>query len=316
MRVPRLSPRDYRRITSAALALLAFIIVSGAAVRLTGSGLGCSDWPNCEPGRFVAPLELNPMVEFVNRMVTGLVSAVVIVAVLGAFRRDPFRRDLAWLAAGLVAGVLGQIVLGGLTVLFELRPPFVMGHFLLSTVILWNAIVLHHRAGAPEGPGETVGPPAAVRVGQGVFVLTWWVVLTGTVVTAAGPHGGDESAERLSWPLPDVTRVHGSSVVVLVALVALLLVILFRSGAPAGPWRAAWVLVAALVAQAVVGYTQYFTALPPVLVGVHVAGAVVVFTASTRLQLSFAEHREDAHAADPGERRPAGEQVGAAPVTL
>lgn len=300
----------------AALALLAFIIVSGAAVRLTGSGLGCSDWPNCEPGRFVAPLEFNPMVEYVNRMVTGLVSAAVIVAVLGAFRREPFRRDLAWLAAGLVAGVVGQIVLGGLTVLFELRPPFVMGHFLLSTVILWNAIVLHHRAGTPEGPGVTVVPPAAVRVGRGVFVLTWWVVLTGTVVTAAGPHGGDESAERLSWPLPDVTRLHGSSVVVLVALVVLLLVILFRSGAPARPWRAAWFLVAALVAQGVVGYTQYFTALPPLLVGVHVAGAVLVFTASTRLQLSFAEHHEGAIDADRSAPTPPAEKVGATSVTL
>lgn len=285
----RLSPRGYRRITFGALVLLAFIIVSGAAVRLTGSGLGCSDWPNCEPGRLVAPRGFHPWVEFGNRLVTGAVSITVIVAVLGAFFREPFRRDLAWLAAGLVAGVVGQIVLGGLTVLFELRPPFVIAHFLLSTLILWDVLVLHHRAGTRDGPGVRVGTRTTRRLARAVFALTWWVVLTGTVVTAAGPHGGDERAQRLSWPMPDAARLHGSSVTALVGLVVLLLVLLSRSGAPAGPWRAAWWLVAALVGQAAVGYTQYFTELPPLLVGMHVAGAVLVFSAATHLLLSFVE---------------------------
>jgi cytochrome c oxidase assembly protein subunit 15 len=145
VRLPRLSPRAYQRITIVALVALVFIIVTGAAVRLTGSGLGCSDWPTCEENSLVAPLEYHAMIEFVNRLITGLVSAAVIVAVLGSLIRQPRRRDLTWWALGLVAGVIGQIVLGGLTVLFELRPPFVIAHFVLSMVLVWNAVVLHQR---------------------------------------------------------------------------------------------------------------------------------------------------------------------------
>ena len=128
-----LSPRAYRRVTLAALLALAFIIVTGGAVRLTGSGLGCPTWTSCEEGSLV-PVDASSthaMIEFVNRTITGLVSVAVMLAVLGSLFRRPRRRDLTLLSLGLVAGVLGQIVLGGLTVLFELAPPFVMGHFLL-----------------------------------------------------------------------------------------------------------------------------------------------------------------------------------------
>ncbi|MDP1804751.1 MAG: COX15/CtaA family protein, partial [Acidimicrobiales bacterium] len=145
MRVPTLSPPAYRRVTLFALLALAFIVVTGGAVRLTGSGLGCPDWPTCAENRVVAPWEYHAMVEFVNRTITGLVSMAVMLAVLGSLVRRPRRRDLLWLSVGLVAGVLGQIVLGGLTVLFHLTPGFVMAHFLLSMVLIANAVVLHHR---------------------------------------------------------------------------------------------------------------------------------------------------------------------------
>src|SRR5439155_10696828 len=120
VRLPRLSPSGYRRVTLVAVGALAFIIVTGGAVRLTGSGLGCPDWPTCEQHRLVAPAEYHAMVEFVNRVVTGIVSVAVILAVLGSLLRRPRRRDLVWLSAALAAGVVGQIVLGGLTVLFHL----------------------------------------------------------------------------------------------------------------------------------------------------------------------------------------------------
>ena len=154
MRLPRLSPSAYQRITLVATILLAIIIVTGGAVRLTGSGLGCPEWPSCEPGSLTPheASDVNAMVEFVNRMFTGLVSIAVIVAVLGSFLREPRRRDLVWLSLGLVAGVFAQAVLGGLTVLFELQPPFVMAHFLVSLVLLANALVLYRRAGSPMLP--------------------------------------------------------------------------------------------------------------------------------------------------------------------
>ena len=151
LRLPRLSPTAYRRITFVAAVLLAVIIVTGGAVRLTGSGLGCPAWPNCDAGHLTprSASDVNAMVEFLNRVFTGSVSIAVGIAVIGALLRIPRRRDLIWLSLGLVAGFFAQAVLGGLTVLFQLQPQFVMAHFLLSLALLANAIVLHHRAGQP-----------------------------------------------------------------------------------------------------------------------------------------------------------------------
>jgi heme a synthase len=289
MSLPRLSPTAYRRVTLAALLSLAFIIVTGAAVRLTGSGLGCPDWPTCDEGRVVAPLEYHAMVEFVNRTVTGFVSLAVMIAVLGALVRVPRRRDLTWLSLGLVAGVIGQIVLGGLTVLFHLAPPLVMGHFLLSMVLLLNAVVLHHRAGEPDDGGR---PVALVADGPLTLARMAWmaaavVVFTGTIVTAAGPHGGDEDVERLDVFLPDAARVHGISVIVLLALVLGSLWLLRRQQAPAAVVRRGLVLLGVLLAQGAVGYIQYFTGVPVLLVAVHIVGAVAVWTAVIRFNLGL-----------------------------
>jgi len=172
-----LSPEAYRRITLLAAILLAIIIVTGGAVRLTDSGLGCPSWPNCEAGRLTphSASDYNAMVEFVNRMFTGLVSIAVIVAVLGSLVRTPRRRDLVWLSCGLVLGVFAQAVLGGLTVLFELKPGFVMAHFLVSIVLLTNAVVLYHRAGiaddAMERPSVRLVSDRIVALGRGLLVI-------------------------------------------------------------------------------------------------------------------------------------------------
>lgn len=299
-----LDPSAYRRVTLVAVLALAFIIVTGGAVRLTGSGLGCPDWPTCDGDRIVAPLETHAMVEFVNRTVTGLVSLAVIVAVLGSLRRSPYRRDLVWLSAGLVAGVVGQIVLGGLTVLFDLAPPLVMGHFLLSIAILADALVLHWRAGQPDGvPRRPLVAPALRRLGRLVTAATALVVLLGTVVTAAGPHAGDEDVPRLGVSVHRAAQVHGFSVVVLLALAATLAVLLRRARAPRAVQRRAGILLGVLVAQGAVGYVQYFTGVPVVLVGVHIAGAVAVWSAVVRFQLGLtgpeaAHRRADAAASD------------------
>ena len=234
MRLPRrsLTPETYRRLTLLALLSVAAIIVTGAAVRLTGSGLGCSDWPKCTERSFHSEWQFNAMVEFGNRLFTLVVSVAVILAVLGAHARVPRRRDLLWLAWGLVAGIVGQIVLGGLVVLFELKPPLVMGHFLLSMLLLLDAIVLHHRAGRPAGRRRPAVDGRILLLTRVLFAWTAVVVLTGTVVTAAGPNAGDEHVERLSWPLPDVTRLHSSFVLALVALTALFLVEIHRRPVP------------------------------------------------------------------------------------
>ena len=299
-----LSPAAYRRVTLVALLALAFIIVTGGAVRLTGSGLGCPDWPNCDRGRLVAPLEKHAMVEFVNRTVTGLVSMAVIVAVLGSLRRTPRRRDLVWLSLGLVGGVVGQIVLGGLTVLFDLAPPLVMGHFLLSIVILADALVLHWRAGQPDGALPHPLVPSELRLlARLVTATAALVIFLGTVVTAAGPHGGDEETPRLDVPLHRAAQIHGLAVVLLLTLVVTLLVLLRRAGAPTGVRRRGLLLLAVLVAQGAVGYAQYFTGVPVLLVGIHIAGAVAVWSAVVRFQLGLVTRGEADETATPAPGR-------------
>ena len=273
---PRVSPATYRKITVGALALLTLIIVSGGAVRLTGSGLGCSDWPACENDQLVAPLETHAMIEFINRLITGLVSAIVIAAVLGSHWRVPRRADLVWLSWGLVAGVLAQIVLGGLVVLYELPPALVIGHFLLSMVLLWNAVVLLWRA---SDEGEHRGEPR-VRphwVGNAVVALTSVVIVTGTIVTGAGPHGGDEDAERIDVAVRDVAQIHGSTVVALLVVLAGLVWWLWHRRAPDRVQMWGRIVLGVALAQGLVGYVQYFTGVPVLLVGAHIAGAALLW---------------------------------------
>jgi cytochrome c oxidase assembly protein subunit 15 len=297
MRTFRLSPWAYRRIALLALLALTFIIVTGGAVRLTGSGLGCPDWPACADGRIVAERSFHPMVEFVNRVITGIVSFAVILAVLGSVIRRPRRRDLILLSTGLVLGIVGQIVLGGETVKHDLAPPYVMGHFLLSLLLVWDATVLHHRAGEDDGPAgglrgrpgaaRPVVPPDLVALARLIVVSAALAIFIGTVVTGAGPHAGDPTARRLDLDVADVARFHGISVMLLLAITVVTLWRLRRVGAPRDAVRRGDVLLATLVAQAAVGYTQYFTGVPPLLVGIHIAGATAVWVAALRFNLGL-----------------------------
>ena len=291
MRTFRLSPWAYRRITLVALLALAFIIVTGGAVRLTGSGLGCPDWPACADGRVVAERSFHPMVEFVNRVITGIVSLAVILAVLGSVIRRPRRRDLIVLSTGLVLGIVAQIVLGGETIKHDLAPPYVMGHFLLSLLLVWDAVVLHHRAGEEDGPHRgprrPVVPPELLALARLIVVSAALAIFLGTVVTGAGPHAGDPTARRLDLDVADVARFHGISVMFLLALTVVTLWRLRRVGAPPDAVRRGDVLLATLVAQAGVGYTQYFAGVPPLLVGIHIAGATAVWVAALQFNLGL-----------------------------
>jgi heme a synthase len=300
MRVPRLSPAQYRRVTVVAALLLAAIIVTGSAVRLTGSGLGCPDWPNCEPGRLTpySANDFHAMVEFVNRMVTGLVSLAVVVAVLGSLVRTPRRRDLVLLSLGLVAGVIVQIVLGKLVVEKLLSPTWVMSHFLVSMVLLANALVLCRRAAQPDEAMRRVPvpivSPSIVWMSRVLVLAAAVVVVTGTVVTGSGPHSGDvpgtaQRATRLDLYIPDVVRIHGASAMVLLALVLVTLLLVYRTGSPPDVVRRLGVLLVALVAQAGVGYAQYFNDIPALLVGIHVAGATALWAATVWFALGVSE---------------------------
>jgi cytochrome c oxidase assembly protein subunit 15 len=287
MRAPDLSPRAYRRLTASIVALLGVIIVTGAAVRLTSSGLGCTDWPNCNADSFVSIDNHHEAIEQVNRLLSGLIGIPIVAALVGAYGRRPRRRDLIVLTWVLFGLFLGQAVLGGITVLLELAWVSVMGHFLLAIALVGLALTLHRWAAEPPGRVEYLVSPASRRAARAVYALTIWVLMAGTLVTAAGPHGGDRDAKRLGWDIPDVARLHGTSVVVLVAATLVMGSMFWRERAPVRVIRATAVLIATMCVQAVIGYVQYFNEIPALLVGFHVAGAVLVYAAVHQLQLEL-----------------------------
>lgn len=294
---PSVSPTTYRRITRAALASLVFIVVTGAAVRLTGSGLGCSSWPGCEPGELVPrdSTSIHPWIEFANRLITGLVSVTVALAVLGSLRRTPRRRDLTWLSWGLVAGVVAQVLLGAVVVRLHVHPVTVQGHFLLSAVLVANAVVLHHRAGRPDGPDrapEPVAPmagPTVLRWARAATALAAAVMLAGTLVTGSGPHAGDADAERLGLSVRGVAMAHSAVTWVFLAAVVALVLRMRREMVLGVAMERATSLLTVVVLQGGVGYLQYFTGVPELLVGLHVLGSMLVWIAVLRLLLTLAE---------------------------
>ena len=298
-----LTPDGYRRICGIALLLLTGIVVSGAAVRLSGSGLGCSDWPTCEQDQFIPEANLHGWIEFGNRLVTGLVSLAVVAAVLGSLARRPKRRDLLRWSWGLVAGVVGQVVLGGIVVLNHLNPWLVLGHFALSMVLVWNAVVLHHLAGDHDRP-KFVAPPILRHLSGWLSGLAMVVLATGTLVTGSGPHTGsrDEPVPRLPFTVREVAQVHGSSVVVLILLAGAIFLSARRHGDNPTLSRAVNWLIIIVAAQATVGWTQYFTGVPAVLVGLHVAGATALWMTVVRLRLVVTDSRGPCATA--GTRRP------------
>jgi cytochrome c oxidase assembly protein subunit 15 len=270
-----------------ALVLLCTIVVTGAAVRLTGSGLGCSDWPQCNSERFIDVSTGHGAIEQVNRLFTGLVAAGVIAAVLAARRRSPYRRDLVVLSWGLVIGVLAQVVLGGVVVLTGLHPLANMGHFALSMVLVANALVLVRRSAQPDdGLRVRTVDPTQHRLIRLVVILGTAAVVTGTVVTGTGPHAGDEEAPRLGFDISHVARIHGITVIATLVACLVLAVSLRRNLVHKAPMTALEGLIAIGFIQAAIGYVQYFNGVPALLVGFHIAGATLFFLALVNLWTS------------------------------
>ena len=277
----RVSPRAFLRVTQVTVVVVVLNIVTGAAVRLTDSGLGCPDWPTCSQHRLTPPLSFHPAVEFGNRLVVVVLCVAAAVALVAALRREPRRRDLVWLSAGLLGGVLAEAVLGAVVVYTKLNPYVVMTHFMVGMALLTDAVVLALRARQEERPWEPVSKVSRRerRVSQALVGLLALAVVAGTATTAAGPHAGGKGAKRLPVALADMARVHSGIVIVLVALTLVLLYLLDRTGAPASVLDRARVLLAVMVLQGAIGYTQYFSHLPALLVGVHVFGATAVWVA-------------------------------------
>jgi cytochrome c oxidase assembly protein subunit 15 len=291
-RLPRISNQTFTKFALGSFIGMILIVITGAAVRLTGSGLGCPDWPSCYKHRLTASTSLHPLIEFSNRMVTIFLVVVFIATVVAAYLRASKRRDLIVLSWILVIGVFGQAVLGGIIVYTKLNPYLVMTHMWLSLAMLVVAIVLHHRSRYDYSPGARaeVASAATRKVAwflDGVFTL---VIIAGTAATGAGPHAGGNHgqlvAKRLPVALRDIVMVHSALAVGFVGLVLGVFLVLEGIGAPGRLRGGARRLLIVAVAQGIIGFVQYAAHLPAWLVEIHVLGAVSLTIGVVSFQLA------------------------------
>ena len=280
------------------------IVVTGGWVRLTGSGLGCPEWPECVPGSYIPTSEqqegLRAAIEFGNRLLSFVVGAAALATLVLVLRHR--RRLWPW-AAAILGGTLLQGVIGGITVRTGLHPATVAGHFWVSAVLVAVSTVLLVRAHEPDGPAVPVVPRAVRGLGLGVAAVGALAVLLGTVVTGTGPHSGDaDTPIRFPLDFETVARTHAESVVLFVGLLLGLLVCLHVTGAPASLRRRGAVLLAVTLAQGGAGYLQYFTGLPRPLVSLHMLGACLLVVALTWFVLGTRERRPTAAPPRPDRR--------------
>jgi cytochrome c oxidase assembly protein subunit 15 len=279
------TPTQFRQASYVALGALTLIVFTGAAVRLTDSGLGCENWPKCG-GTPLPPLSYHALVEFGNRAVSGLVGAITVVLVGLALLRRPFRRDLLWLALLLPLGVVAQAVLGGFTVLNHLAPGFVMAHFGLSLLIIVAAVALAWRSTFEPGARPRSDDRVSVWSIRALVPLGALTIFAGTAATAAGPHSGGftgqvvhrlhfKGANTLSW------TIHQHATIAALFGVAVIAVWLLqrRRGASGRTLEPLTVLGVLMAAQGLVGSVQYELKLPAEIVWVHVMLATFTWLA-------------------------------------
>ena len=279
-----LATRVLAPATGFLLFLQAALVVTGGAVRLTGSGLGCPTWPECTPGSYTpvphqAEEALHVWIEFANRLLT-FVLVIAAVVVLAAVLRTG-RKDLRGLALGQFLGIFGQGVLGGITVLTDLHPLPVAGHLILSIILIAGATSLRAQRFAPkvaEKPASLTKKIASVHV-----ITTFAVIVLGTLVTGSGPHAGDEKARRFGFDIQTVAWIHADVVIFLLGTTFAFFV---ATGTSAATKRRLKIFTVIALAQGAIGYIQYFTGIPEVLVAAHLLGATLVWIAAWRVWLS------------------------------
>jgi cytochrome c oxidase assembly protein subunit 15 len=278
-RLPKITPERYALIARVALVMLTLIVLTGAAVRVTGSGLGCPTWPRCTDTSLYTKLTTHGVIEFGNRLLTFFVGFAAIAAFAASWLREPRRRDLIWLSLLLPLGVVSQAVLGGFTVLYDLAPGFVMSHYLLSMLILVACVALDWRAHHDAADGARApGDRLLVRSVWGLVGLGAVTIFAGTAATAAGPHAGGAGTgdviKRLDFKGAETLRFvieqHARLATLLGVAAVALWFLARRRGAPPQQRRALTVLCLLLAAQGVIGGLQYELELPAEIVWVHV----------------------------------------------
>ncbi|MGN6686063.1 MAG: COX15/CtaA family protein [Actinomycetales bacterium] len=286
------------RLAVASVVINVCIVVTGGAVRLTGSGLGCPTWPRCTDDSFTntPAYGIHGYIEFGNRLFNGVLVAIalatLVAAVLARDETGHRRRDPLLLSIALLLGIPAQAVIGGITVLTQLNPWVVMLHFLCSTVLVGLAAVLVRRTREGDAPPRRVGHPAMRPLALGALALSAGVLYLGAVVTGSGPHAGDAHAHRTGLDVAAMSQLHADAVLLLVGLSIAALVLARFPYAGSQPdevarlRRAAGTVVAVEVAQGALGYLQYFTGVPPLLVALHMLGACLLVVAVVTLVLA------------------------------
>lgn len=286
----RSTTRLQRSLAWTMLVAQSVLVFTGALVRLTGSGLGCAEWPTCNDGNLtpVGELSMHSAIEFGNRLLGVALAVVGVLTILLLWRSRRARPDLFWFAVGLTAIVPVQAVLGGISVLTELNPWIVAGHLVPSLLAVAASALFVRRAYDSGLPAEPAGTRAQRILAWTAYVCVWITVVMGMLVTGAGPHAGDEASARNGLDTLLMARLHAAPVYVLCAALLGLLVLNRRQAAddPAEARRALAPLLVTIVvvlAQGVVGYVQFFTGVPWMLVSVHIVGICLVLAASTAM---------------------------------
>ncbi len=300
----RITGPVFRWFAFAAFLSMIVIVLSGAAVRLTGSGLGCPDWPTCFHHRLTGSWSIHPLIEYANRVVTILLVCVTALTFIAALLREVRRRDLVVLSGLLVLGVVADAVLGAFVVYSKLNPWLVALHMLLSLSMVVVGAVLYHRSKYVYGPGtrSDVRDPHFRLIARLLWIPFVVLLATGTMTTGSGPHAGSSQgqlvAKRLPFALSSAAWVHSLTAVLFVGLVTGLVFAIWKSNAPAALQLGVRRLVIISLVQAAIGATQYLTHLPAWLVELHVAGAVSLTIGVTQFHL-----RQSAHDREPGTKR-------------
>ena len=267
------------------------IVVTGGLVRLTGSGLGCPTWPECVPGSFIpVPHQeqgLHKVIEFGNRTLTGVVVVAALLVILAVWRWAPGRPALLRVSALPLVGVLLQAVLGGVTVLTGLNPAIVAGHFLASMVLVSLSAYLLYRVGEGDAAPVSLARPEIRALAWVTVALGALILALGTVVTGSGPHSGDATTPRFAFDPRTVAWLHADAVMLFVGLVVAVLLAVQLTAADPRPRQAWRAVLAVTLLQGLVGYTQYLTGLPEVLVLVHLLGASLLAASLTYGVLSL-----------------------------
>ena len=299
----RVGSRMFKGMSLATLVAITLLIATGTWVRLSESGLGCTTWPACTSHDLIAPGTYHSLVEFTNRTTIIVIGILIALVVVSSFLRETKRMDLRLLSIGLLAGYIGEAVLGGITVLLKLAPPLVAAHLILGLILVGNATVLHWRAGISDGAitsnRNTVFSTPMLFLSTLMLIMFWIIAVLGTIVTGTGPHSGKPGTPRFHLSLGAMVEFHGGVGLVFYGIAIAFFIALLGQKAPKDTVRRAHIVVILLTLQGILGYSIWFTKFSVIPAEMHTFGAAVLLIALIRMKLGMRTYSDIQEMSDP-----------------